>query len=79
MKMNLEIDEGLVSRIDAIARLQKTSREESVFAALQAWYAHPRTIDFGDFKIYREGPEARQDFKELPPETQRELLGERLP
>ena len=56
MKLNLELSEALVARIDTIARIQNTSREMSVVAALQAWYAHPRTIDFGDFQIYRDGP-----------------------
>jgi|tagenome__1003787_1003787.scaffolds.fasta_scaffold14921910_1 hypothetical protein len=79
MKMNLEIDEGLVARIDEIASVQKTSRELSVIAALQSWYAHPKICDFGDFVIHRPGPELRPDFRELPPDTQRDLLGERLP
>jgi len=79
MKMNLEIDEGLVARIDEIASVQKTSRELSVVAALQCWYAHPKICDFGDFVIHRPGPELTPDFKEYPPETQRKLLGERLP
>ncbi len=79
MKINLEIDEALVARIDAIAQVQKTSREMSVVAALQAWYAHPRTIDFGDFQIYRSGPEGTHCFKEYHPDTQREILGDRLP
>jgi hypothetical protein len=79
MKMNLEIDERLVARIDAIASVQKTSRELSVVAALQSWYAHPKICDFGDFVIHRPGPELTPEFKELPPETQRDLLGERLP
>ena len=79
MKIDLEISEALVARIDAIAQVQKTSREMSVVAALQAWYAHPRTIDFGDFQIYRGGPEASHYFKEYHPDTQREILGDRLP
>jgi hypothetical protein len=79
MKLNLEVSEALVARIDAIAAVQKTSREMSVLAALQAWYAHPRTIDFGDFQVYRGGPEATRQFKEYHPDTQRELLGDRLP
>jgi hypothetical protein len=79
MKMNLELSEALVARIDTIARIQNTSREMSVVAALQAWYAHPKTIDFGDFQIYRDGPENAPEFKELPPATQEELLGERAP
>jgi hypothetical protein len=79
MKLNLEIDEGLVSRIDTIARAQKTSREMSVLAALQAWYAHPKICDFGEFVIHRPGPELTPEFKEYTPDVQRELLGERLP
>jgi hypothetical protein len=79
MNLNLEIDERLVARIDEIASVQKTSRELSVVAALQSWYAHPKICDFGDFVIHRPGPELSPEFKEYPPETQRELLGERLP
>jgi len=79
MKMNLEISEALVERIDTTARIQNTSREMSVVAAPQAWYAHPRTIDFGDFQIYRDGPEGSPYFKEYHPDTQREILGDRLP
>jgi hypothetical protein len=79
LNLNLEIDERLVARIDAIASVQKTSREQSVVAALQCWYAHQREIDFGDFVIHRAGPELTPDFKELPPDTQRDLVGERLP
>jgi hypothetical protein len=79
MNLNLEIDERLVARIDEIASVQKTSRELSVVAALQSWYAHPKICDFGDFVIHRPGPELTPEFKEYPPETQRELLGERLP
>jgi hypothetical protein len=44
--MNLEIDERLVSGIGAIARVQKTSREMSVIAVLQAGCAHPKVCDF---------------------------------
>ena len=79
MNLNLEIDERLVARIDEIASVQKTSRERSVLAALQSWYAHPKVCDFGDFVIHRSGPELTPTFRELPPDTQRELLGERLP
>jgi len=53
MNLNLEIDEGLVARIDEIASVQKTSRELSVIAALQSWYAHPKICDFGDFATGR--------------------------
>jgi len=79
MKMNLELSEALVARIDAISRAQNTSRELSVIAALQAWYAHPKICDFGDFVIHRSGPELTPEFKEYHPETQRRLLGERVP
>jgi len=79
MKMNLELSEALVARIDAIASIQKTTREMSVLAALQAWYAHPRTVGVGDLQIYRSGPEGLHAFKEYHPDTQRELLGDRLP
>jgi hypothetical protein len=79
MKMNLELSEALVARIDTIARIQNTSREMSVVAALEAWYARPRTIDFGDFQIHRSGPEGTHCFKEYHPDTQREILGDRLP
>jgi hypothetical protein len=79
MKIDLEISEALVARIDAIARAQKTSREMSVVTALRAWYAHPIICDFGDFQIHRDGPENTPEFKELSPATQEKLLGERAP
>ena len=78
MKMNLEIDERLVPRIDALARVQNVSRELAVIAALRAWFADPIRCDFGEFEILRPGPELEPEFKHLHPDRQLEILEERL-
>jgi len=78
MNLNLEIDEGLVPRIDALARVQNVSRELAAIAALRAWFADPIRCDFGDFEILRPGPELDPYFKHLHPDRQLEILEERL-